>query len=202
MSMVALVISLIPFGGTQYGINVAYVDPANSIYDQQRLLFTDQTAVDIPTILSDAQTAILNYASGASYSITASDIQWGTLGNSARSFTFPTRSLNSAFQVSVNRDSVVTYAVDVAATLSLTSGQAGTVTLEYGDDSGITTNVKTVQTAVNGNTGILAIGLNLVQTTTVTVTGMVPAGKYVRIRTTNTTGTPTFTYRTAQEVLL
>lgn len=118
----------------------------------------------------------------------------------ARTFTNPSRSLNSAFQPSSTKDVLASYTVDVACTISLVTGQAGTVTLEYADDSGISSNVVTVQTAVNGNTGSLTIGLNLTQTATCTLSGMIPAGKYVRIRTANTTGTPTFTARAMQEV--
>lgn len=119
-----------------------------------------------------------------------------------RVFGFPSRSLNSAFQVSTTQDAIVNYSVDVASTISLTSGQTGTVVLEYADDSGISTNVKTVMSGVNGNTGSLTIGLNLTDTNTITVSGVVPQSKYVRIRTVNTTGTPTFTFRSAQEVLI
>lgn len=144
--------------------------------------------------------AIVTYVAGVGYTITAADIY--SLVVPARTFTTPARSLNSAFQISVLQDVQVSYAVDIAATLSLTTGQTGTVVLEYADNSGMSTNVVTLQSAVNGNTGTLAIGLGLTQTATVTLTGIVPAGKYVRLRTVNTTGTPTFTFRTAQEVLL
>lgn len=119
-----------------------------------------------------------------------------------KSFANPTRSLNSAFQVSTTRDAMVTYTVDIASTLSLTTGQSGTVTLQYADDSGMSTNLKTVQSSVNGNSGTLAIGLGLTQTSTASLNGMVPAGKYVKLVTANTVGTPTFTMRAAQEVLL
>lgn len=119
----------------------------------------------------------------------------------ARSFSYPTRSLNTAFQPSTSRDCFVSYSVDIACTLSLTTGQSGSVILEYADDSGITTNVKTVQSTANANTGTLAIGLALTQTATASLTGIIPTGKYVRLRTVNTTGTPTFTYRGSQEVL-
>lgn len=94
----------------------------------------------------------------------------------------------------------MSYTVDVTASLTLTGGATGTVILEYADNSGMSTNLTTVQSAVNGNTGALTIGLSLSQTGTASITGMIPAGKYVRIRTVNTTGTPTFTYRAAQEV--
>lgn len=117
-------------------------------------------------------------------------------------FATTTRSLNTAFLVSSTSAAFVSYTVDIATTLSLTTGQTGTVTLQYADDSGFTTNVKTVQSSVNGNGGTLAIGLGLTQTGTAALTGMVPAGKYVKIVTANTVGTPTFTYRSQQEVLL
>lgn len=120
----------------------------------------------------------------------------------AMSFATTTRSLNSAFQISATRATFVSYTVDVATTLSLTGGQTGTVSLQYADDSGFTTNVKTVQSSVNGNTGTLTLGLAITQTGTAAVTGMIPAGKYVKLVTANTTGTPTFTYRAGQEVLM
>lgn len=120
----------------------------------------------------------------------------------AMSFANPSRSLNSAFQVSSTRASYVNYSVDIATTVSLAGGQVGTVFLEYADDSGFTTNVKEVGRFVNGQTGTLVVGLTLNQTNTAQVQGMIPAGKYVRLRTANTTGSPTFTFRSAQEVLL
>lgn len=122
--------------------------------------------------------------------------------SSALTFATSTRSLNTAFQVSATKAAMVTYTVDIGATLSLTSGETGTVTLQYADDSGFTTNVKTVQSSANGNTGTLAIGLGLTQTSTASLTGIIPAGKYVKLVTANTAGTPTFTYRNQQEVIL
>ncbi len=120
----------------------------------------------------------------------------------AMSFANPSRTLNSAFQVSASRAAFVNYSVDIATSVSLSGGQVGTVFLEYADDSGFTTNVKEVGRFVNGQTGTLVVGLTLNQTNTAQLSGMVPSGKYVRIRTANTTGTPTFTFRSAQEVLL
>lgn len=139
------------------------------------------------------------------YTITDTDFitVWPITGipNLIPSYTNPTRTLNSAFQISSTRNSRVSYTISVAATLSLSGGQTGTVVLEYADDSGMTTNVMTVQSSVNGNTGTLTIGLNTVQTGSASLSGDIPAGKYVRIRTVNTAGTPTFTMGTAQEVL-
>lgn len=120
----------------------------------------------------------------------------------SRTFNNPTRSLNTAFQISSSQDASVSYSVDISASLSLSGGQTGTVTLQYADDSGFTTNVKTVTQASNGNSGTLTIGLGLTQLGTAALSGMIPASKYVKIVTANTSGTPTFTYRNAQEVLL
>ena len=120
----------------------------------------------------------------------------------ARSQSAVSRGLNSGFQVSTTRDALVNYSVDIACTLSLTTGQTGTVFLEIADDSGFTTNLQEICRCVNGNTGSLTVGLNLTQNATGGLNGFIPAGKFVRLRTANTVGTPTFTYRSGQEVLL
>ena len=112
----------------------------------------------------------------------------------------PTRSLNTAFQISTSSAELVSYTVDVGTSLSLSGGTTGTVVLEYADNAGMTTNVKTVQSTVNAQTGTLTIGLGLNQTTTASLSGVIPAGKYVELLTANTVGTPTFTFRAAQEV--
>jgi hypothetical protein len=125
-----------------------------------------------------------------------------TIPSATRTFTNPTRSLNTAFQISTTQDAEVEYSVDVSCTMSLTSGQSGTVVLEYADNVGMSTNVKTVSRVTNSNSGALTIGLALTQIGGAPISGVIPAGKYARIRTVNNTGTPTFTLQNAQEVLL
>lgn len=120
----------------------------------------------------------------------------------ARSQSAASRSLNVAFQISASRDSLVNYSVDVSCTISLTTGQTGTVFLEIASDSGFTTNVQELSRFVNSNSGTLTIGLNLIQALTGTMSGFVPSGYYCRLRTANTVSTPTFTYRSGQEILL
>lgn len=112
------------------------------------------------------------------------------------------RSLNTSYQISTTRNCLVSYSVDVSCSITLTTGQTGTVFLEYADNSAFTTNVVEVGRSVNGNGGLLTIGLNLIQDITSVLSGFIPSGKYVRLRTANTVGTPTFTYRSGQEVLL
>lgn len=119
-----------------------------------------------------------------------------------RSQSSASRSLNSSFQINADRDCLVNYSVDISCAMSLTSGQNGTVFLEIASDSGFTTDVQEISRFTNGNTGVLTIGLSLTQNVTGTLTGYIPAGYYVRLRTSNNTGTPTFDYQSGQEVLL
>jgi len=119
-----------------------------------------------------------------------------------RSFNYTTRSLDTCFQASATRDVLATYSVDIATSLTLTSGQQGIVYLETFTDSGCTTGVQELTRFVNGQTGTLTVGLSLSQNVTGTLTGVIPAGSYVKLRTENNIGTPTFTSRSAQEVAL
>jgi hypothetical protein len=120
----------------------------------------------------------------------------------ARAQSSASRSLNTAYQLSVTRDVLASYSVDISATLSLTAGQQGTVFLEIANDAAFTAGVQELARFVVGNTGTLTIGLSLTQNVTGALVGYVPAGKYARLRTQNNVGTPTFNYRAGQEVLL
>lgn len=120
----------------------------------------------------------------------------------ARSQASVNQTLNVAFRVSASRDSLVNYSVDTSCTLSLTGGQTATCFLEICADNAFSSGVQELCRSVNANSGALTIGLNLVQTQTARLTGYVPAGYYARIRTANTVGSPTFSYKVGQEVLL
>jgi hypothetical protein len=112
------------------------------------------------------------------------------------------RTLNSAFQVSATRNALVAYSVQLSVTASIAGGQNGDVILEIASDSGFTANVQTVAISGLGQTYTLAIALQGVQPQTGVVSGFVPAGYYARLRTANNTGTPSYSYRSGQEVLL
>jgi len=120
----------------------------------------------------------------------------------ARTQTSVARSLNTGFQVSLTRDAMVNYSVDISCLLSLTVGETGTLFLEIANDSNFSIGLQELARFVNGAAGSLSIGLNLNQTSTATVSGFVPAGSYVRLRAANTVGSPQFLYRSGQEVLL
>jgi hypothetical protein len=112
------------------------------------------------------------------------------------------RSLNSIFQISTTRDSFVNYSVDIQTAISLLAGQAGTVFLEISLSSTFASGIQEVARFLNSCTGTLTVGLALNQIVTGNLNGYVPAGYYVRLRTANNTGTPTFTYRSGQEVIM
>lgn len=149
-------------------------------------------------------------------SITQPKINAGTTAQYIRGdgslATFPTintssqasasRSLNSAFQISSTRNAQVSYSVQITVTASIAGGQNGDVILEIASDSGFTTNVQTLAINGLGQTYTLAVALQGVQPQTGVVSGFIPAGYYVRLRTVNNVGTPAFSYRAGQEVLL
>lgn len=205
--------------GNSTTVSVVYIDNINDAYGG---LFNyvynfgvEQTLYTIDELRSLITASVLATAINSAWTMTSSDILWNipnfvtptlltqfTSNSTARTYSAASRSLNSAFLISSTRECLVNYSIDIAATLSLITGETGTVILEYADNSGMSTNVVEVCRAVNGNTGTLAIGLNLTQNSTGQISGLIPAGKYVRIRTVNTTGTPTFNYRSGQEVLM
>lgn len=113
-----------------------------------------------------------------------------------------TRSLNTAFQVSSTRAALVHYSVRITTNVSIGSNQDGDVILEIASDSGFTTNVQTIAIAQNGQTVTLALALNSVQSQTFVLAGYIPLGYYVRLRTVNNSGTPTYLYRAGQEALI
>lgn len=116
----------------------------------------------------------------------------------SRVFTAMTPTLNSAAQLDASRDVLVSYSVDITVGALLVAGTSGTVVLEYADNLAMTTNVVTVGQSTVATGGVL----NITNTSSATLSGIIPAGKYRRIRTVNNTGTPTFTTRASQEVKL
>lgn len=97
---------------------------------------------------------------------------------------------------------MVVYSVQITVTATIAGGQNGDVILEIASDSGFTTNVQTLAIAGNGQTYSLAVALQGIQPTTNVLTGFVPAGYYVKLRTVQNTGNPTFSYRAGQEILM
>lgn len=126
------------------------------------------------------------------------DGSYGSLtGLPSKSYSNPTRALNTAVQLSATREAQVSYPVDVRVQSLLLGNAQGTVTLQYADNSGMSTNLVSLMSGTNSTSGVL----NLDNTGTVTLVGTIPAAKFVRIATAVNAGTATFTSRQGQEVL-
>lgn len=163
---------------------------------------TAGTGLSGGTITGSGTISLPSTGTAGSYSGVITDAQGRVTAGTVRSFAYTTRVLNTCFQVSGTRDALVSYSVDIAATLGLAGGQQGTVYLRIYTDSGCTAGTQELTRFVNGNTGALTVGLSVTQNVTGTLTGIVPAGSYVQLVTQNNTGTPTFAARPGQEVLL
>lgn len=137
-----------------------------------------------------------------SYSGVTTDAQGRVTTGTVRGFAYPTRALDTCFQVSATRDALVSYAVEITVQSTLASGQVGAVYLETFSDSGCTTGTQEIMRGKLGLTQALGLTVTLDGSSMATLHGVIPAGAYVKLRTENTTGTPTFTARPGQEVLL
>lgn len=187
--------------GTPYaGLAFAYFDNTGIVNPCQSDI--DMTSITSMAGLKVAAQAAID-AQTTSFGYTITDTFWLTnLLPTSKTFNYPSLAVNTSRQASTVQDALVSASVDITASLSLTTGQSGKVSLQYADNTGFSTNVVTVQPSTNGNTGTLAIGLALGQVVSATVSGIIPAGKFYRIVTTNITGTPTYGTPVIQEVLL
>ena len=107
-----------------------------------------------------------------------------------------TRALNTPYQPSTSRFTLVSISTTITSTLSLTGGQSGTVTLQISPD-GVT--YTTIETSTNNNTGTLTIGLNTSQAQSGDMSAVIPPNYYYKFVS---TGTSTFSILTGQETQL
>lgn len=115
-----------------------------------------------------------------------------------RSFSKPSRALNSAFLVNSARDCFVGYALNVTTNAALLLGARARFTLQYADNAAMSSNLVNVMES-EGGTGS---GIVVTSYHTLLVAGVIPAGKYVRLLTTNVQGSPTYGTLSTQEVAL
>lgn len=109
------------------------------------------------------------------------------------------RSLNSAFQPSSTRPVLVSYSVRVVSGISLSGGASGRVELLSDASNPPTTSRGRV---AGGVTGTVVVGLSISDTAEGTLTYLVPAGHFVKLGTTNETGTPTYTLTQQHEIVM
>lgn len=154
------------------------------------------TAAYTDEMAQDAVGSIMSASGGVavSYNDAGNAINFST----PKTWSSPARSLNTVFQPSATRDTYCRYSVQITSAATLVLGSRGTVYLRYADNSGFTTNVVEVDRQSFG----VGSGLVVTGTTTVSVGGPIPAGKFVQIITENTVATPSFAYQSALEVLI
>ena len=169
----------------------------------------DNTSDASKPVSTAQQTALNAKANTSSLATVATSGSYNDLSNKPTIPTVPaysqssvTRTLNTVFQPSTTRNVLGVYSITIANVLTITGGAAGTVILEIATNSGFTTGVQELGRIANSNSGTLVVGLTLNDSITAQVKGTIPAGNYARLRTVNTTGTPTFTYVSGQETLL
>jgi hypothetical protein len=125
-----------------------------------------------------------------------------TVNTVARSFAYPTRALSTCFQISSTRDAQVTYGVDISTTVTLGGSPQGTVFLRTYTNNTCTTGQQTIISSTAGQPTTLSVTVGQTMIGTANLSGMIPAGTWVQIETQNNSGTPTFTTRQGEEVLL
>lgn len=121
----------------------------------------------------------------------------------SRMFNYPTRAIGGCYQVSASNDADFHYNVDVTTGLSLTTGAQGTVSVTSYTNSGCSTGAQALASGTSGQSGTLVVGLGLNNVMSVGLNGTVQAGKWLKIATANTVGTPSYSLRADQaEIIL
>lgn len=108
----------------------------------------------------------------------------------------PNRSLNMVFMPSATDATMCHYTISIACTISITTGQTGSVTL-FSDKGSPPTTFRGRVT--NNNTGALTIGLNLTNTQETVLSYLVPPGYNVELVS---SGTGTISITGQSEVIV
>lgn len=199
--MKILVDSYTPNGLKGVSASVSFMDGSGNVIDSQLMNIVPGTAASTVTLSTTTVTAIMAYVTAQGYSATSADIFFAfnaslyTLSQAAA-----TRSIGATgFQISTTQNAEVRYTVQIVTTATIGSGGTGYVALQMSPDN---VNWTEIGRITNGQVITLAIALNSVQTITGQLSGFIPAGYYVRLLSVNTTGTPTYSYVSGQEVLM
>lgn len=106
-------------------------------------------------------------------------------------------------QLSSTRDSFVSYSASISTSATIGGAATGYIVLEVCATNSTTAGSwQEVARLSNSQTITLAVALQSIQVITGNLVAMVPAGYYERLRSFQSSGTPTFAYVSGQEVLL
>lgn len=108
------------------------------------------------------------------------------------------RNFNQAYQISGSQATMISVSASVTCALSLSGGQAGNVQLQVSANGSTGWIICSQLTA--SNSGTLTIGLNTTQISGGQLSADLPVGYYWKAVTTNTTGTPTYTFNGGYEI--
>lgn len=156
----------------------------------------DVNISSLPTILINAVKDLNNQKfanpTGTTSQYIRGDGSLATFAVPAKSISYPTRTLNSCFQISSTRDADFHYSVDVTAALVLGGGTATTTSYT---NSSCTTGAQVMRDGTVS--GVVAGG-----TTSVNLDGTLGSNKWMKITTASTGLGATVALRTAQQEVL
>lgn len=109
----------------------------------------------------------------------------------------------NGWQPSATQNALLSYSVNITTTATIGGASTGYVVLEVcSTNSSVAANWLEVGRVTNSQTITLAIALQSIQIIGGCVACMIPAGYYARLRSVSSSGSPTFTYVSGQEVLM
>lgn len=201
-----------------YGMWVkSWYAPNDTAFDLVRL--TDSTNGGAPiNAYMDNHFVVDRVGGVATLKLVEANINYNNLANKpmggAPSYNFAvsaktiqtTAAAANGFQVSSTRNSWVTYSVTIttATTVLGTSNSSGYVILEIAATNSTTaSDWKEVGRVASGQNNALTVAVGtLTQTGGGSLSGMVPAAYYSRLRSVSVADTPTFAYNSGEEVLM
>lgn len=161
--------------------------------------FMGNNASTSPFIASSTKNGFLSTTDKSKLDAMAANLPW--------SWSTPSRSIvtgtgATGFQVSSTRNATIRENVTVTTTASIAGNAGGYITLEMAPTNSATAG-DWVEVGRCGNSQALTLAITLqsVQGTTCELTADVPAGYYSKLRSVTSTGTVTFAFVSAQEVL-
>lgn len=161
----------------------------SQVTEGSNLYYTDERAQDaVGNIITGGGDITVTYNDGANTL---------TVANAARAFNYPSRALNSCFQISASRDADFHYKVDVSSGTLLSGTVTGTVTATSYTNSGCTTGAQVIADGAPSQGAALGV-LSISQIAPVGIDGMLQSNHWMKITTANTSGSPTFAIRAVQ----
>lgn len=191
--------------GTITTLQTQLTTASGNVTTLQSGLTTANTNISaLQTSLTSANASIATLQSQVAALMIARAFQNAPLPLSGRAIVTTAAAANG-WQIDATRDAHVTYSVSIASfvQIGVITSVGGYVVMEMSATNSSTAgNWTEVARVTNSQTIGLAVALSLAQTIAGCLAAMIPAGWFVRLRSVNTAGTPTYTLLSGQEVKL